>query len=97
MLYDFCVQTLNYSSGKVIIAGRSLGSGPAVYLASVRECMLLMLISPYMSIRSIAKDLASVFGYLVKERFRNNKYIQKVKAPVFILHGMRVRLLGPAN
>lgn len=92
MIYDFCVHTLNYSAGKVIIVGRSLGSGPAVYLASVRECMLLILISPYTSIRNIAKDLASVFGYLVKERFRNNKLIKNVKAPVFILHGMKVGL-----
>lgn len=90
LFYDFCVETLNYAKDKIIIVGRSLGSGPAVHLASVRSCMMLVLISPYKSIRSLATDLASVFGYLVKERFRNKKQIVKVNSPVFILHGMKV-------
>ena len=90
LMHDFCVNTLNYAPSKIIVVGRSLGSGPAVHLASVRQCMMLVLISPYTSIRSVAKDMVPVFGYLVKERFRNKKTIQKVTAPVFILHGMKV-------
>jgi hypothetical protein len=41
-----------------MLFGRSIGSGPAVYLASVRPVGLMTLMSPFSSIRAVAEHKA---------------------------------------
>jgi len=40
------------------IIGRSIGGGPATYLASVSNIACLVLVSPFTSIRGVVKDIA---------------------------------------
>ncbi|EKX40831.1 hypothetical protein GUITHDRAFT_164561 [Guillardia theta CCMP2712] len=53
--YEFAVKGLHWDPKRVIFFGRSIGTGPAVKLASELECGGLILVSPYTSI----KDLVS--------------------------------------
>jgi len=71
---------------EVILIGRSLGSGVATYLASKRDVKKLFLITPYDSIENVAKQRYPFFpiSFLIKYKFKSYKYIEKVKAPVFI-------------
>lgn len=56
----------------IILFGRSIGSGPACYLAGTRNIGGLVLMCPYTSIRNAAKHLAGgIASYLIAERFRN--------------------------
>lgn len=90
MVYDFAVKNLKFKPDDIYILGRSIGSGPATYLASQRICKILILFSPYTSIREVAMDHFSVLGYLVKNRFNNLEHIKKTDGPVFIIHGLLV-------
>ena len=66
---------MNYWSSfcqKIILFGRSLGSGPATYLASKFKPYGLILMSGYTSIKQAAKDL-TMFGFVVSDRFNNLK------------------------
>ena len=75
-----------------LVFGRSIGSGPATYLASAKPIGMLILMSAYTSIRNIVKDYVGFLGLLVKERFPNIARIAYVKCPILFIHGMRDRL-----
>jgi fermentation-respiration switch protein FrsA (DUF1100 family) len=80
-----------YEPGRIVLWGFSLGSGVAVALAA--ECKVggLILEAPFTSIADVA---ASSFPLLpvrhfVKDSFRSDRRISKVKAPLLVMHGGR--------
>lgn len=94
-VYDFLVQRLKIAPKNIIIFGRSIGSGPATYLAANREVGALVLMSAFTSIRAVAKGLAGRWvQYLIKERFNNLETISRVACPTFLVHGQRDRLIS---
>jgi len=61
---------LGFLEKNIIIVGRSIGCGPATYLASQYKIACLTLISPFTSIKGLVKDLAGTFiSNLINERF----------------------------
>ena len=73
-----------------MVFGRSIGSGPATYLASTKNIGALILMSPFMSIRAAVKDIAGSWAqYLIKERFNNIEAIKTVSCPTFFVHGQK--------
>jgi hypothetical protein len=74
----------------IILFGRSIGSGPATLLASKRKPCALLLMSPFTSIKDVAKNILGYMAFLsgvVYERFKNLENIKNVRCPVFFLHG----------
>ena len=70
--------------------GRSLGSGPATFLASKYKPAALVLISPFTSIKNAASDLFGFFGgFFIKERFDNREKIKDVSSPTLLIHGKK--------
>ena len=66
---------------KIIIMGRSLGSGPATYLASKFHVKMLVLISAFTSIKDLVRDMLGKMGSVfVKDAFTNLERIHKVKS-----------------
>lgn len=55
-IFDFLSKVLGIDKENMIVFGRSMGSGPATHLASVRNPAALVLMSSFKSIRSIAED-----------------------------------------
>ena len=49
-VYDYISQIVGVKEKDIIIAGRSIGTGPTVYLGSWKMAHSLILISPYTSI-----------------------------------------------
>ena len=49
--YDFLSQEFGYDEKDIILWGRSLGSGPAIELASITNPSALILVSPYTSLK----------------------------------------------
>lgn len=96
-VYDWAVSSLKFKSNNIFSFGRSIGSGPATYLASKKEIGMLILFSPYTCLRDVAKEHASVFGYFVKNRFKNIKHIKEVDCPIFIVHGKRDKVINVSN
>lgn len=65
-LYDFLHQILGIDQENMIIFGRSMGSGPATHISSVRKPGALLLMSAFKSIRSVAQDQAgNLLKYLI--------------------------------
>lgn len=63
-------------------------------MANKRRPAALILMSPFKSIREVAKDLVGWFlSLVVAERFRNIDLIREAVAPIFIVHGQKDKLI----
>ena len=87
IVYDFIKKKFDLEDKNIFIFGRSIGTSPAIYLASVRKPNALLLVSSFTTIRAVAKNLVSVLSYLLKNRFLSEEYIKNVKCPTFFIHG----------
>lgn len=75
------------SHQRISTVGRSLGSGVAVHLGSVRDVHRLALVTPYDSIEAIGKKRFLIFpvGLLLEDKFRSLNKAASIKAPVLAL------------
>jgi fermentation-respiration switch protein FrsA (DUF1100 family) len=81
----------HHPASKLVVWGESLGSGVAVALAAEKPVAGVVLEAPFLSAVDIG---AAAYPYipvrwLMKDQFRSDLRIGKVKAPVLILHGDR--------
>jgi fermentation-respiration switch protein FrsA (DUF1100 family) len=75
---------------RIVLVGRSLGSGIATEMALRRRSALLVLISPYTSMVEMGKQIAGpAANLMVPDRYDNLSKLARVAAPVVILHGTR--------
>jgi len=72
---------------KVIIVGRSLGTGVAVYLASRRKNDGVILITPYASISTLAQEKYPFLpiNLLLRDKFNSMQYITDIKTPIAVI------------
>jgi len=84
----FIVDEIGVRYSQIILFGRSLGSGPAVYLAARYPVGGLVLVSPFSSIKGAVQSIVGqVFAWSITERFPNLKVISNVSCPVLFIHG----------
>lgn len=93
-MFDYLVFKLGVSAKDVVICGRSIGSGPAVYLSSNRKPGALILISPFKSIQETAASIVGVFKFLIADRFKNYDLMSKVTCPTLFIHGQNDNLIS---
>jgi alpha-beta hydrolase superfamily lysophospholipase len=72
-------------ASSIIITGRSVGSGPSVWLASQTEPAGLILISPFKSAFTTAFDLP--FPLFPRDRFPNLERIRNFDRHLLVIHG----------
>lgn len=79
--------------------GRSLGTGVAAQLGiKFPNLRGIVMISPYLSIRDVAKNMAGSFmSKFVPDIFRTRDIIEDLKPPLLFLHGLRDRLIPCTN
>ena len=88
IVFDFSLE-LGFKAQDIIITGRSIGTGPASHLASVRTGSGLILVSAYLSIKEIVSSKVGSWGkLLIKEKFRNRDKMPLIKSPILFIHGM---------
>jgi alpha-beta hydrolase superfamily lysophospholipase len=94
VLYDdallvYRMARASYSKDSIIIYGRSLGTGIAAQLASVRDCKRLILEAPYYSLDALFSHYAPVYPahLMCKYHLPTYSFLQKVDAPVTLFHG----------
>jgi pimeloyl-ACP methyl ester carboxylesterase len=80
--YDYLALNLNTPPDRIVIFGRSVGAGPAAYIAVRRPAAGLILQSPFLS----AFRVLTRVPLLPFDRFPNTKNIRHVHCPVLILH-----------
>ena len=92
-VFDFFVKELGVNEKDIILCGRSIGSGPAVYCSANRNPGALILISPFKSIRETANSILGPFKFIVADRFKNIDIIPKTTCPLLLIHGQKDNLI----
>ncbi len=83
----------------ILVIGRSLGSGVAVYVASQRPVARLILVTPF---DSIAEMAARQFPYfpvrrLLRDKFESFRYAPEVTAPTLVIAAERDEVIPRAS
>ena len=81
--YSYLVTVLKTPPNRIIIFGKSVGSGPAVYIAARQPVAGLILQSPFTSTFRVLTRIP----ILPFDKFPNYKIIRHVHCPVLIIHG----------
>ncbi|WP_055046209.1 alpha/beta hydrolase [Devosia sp. A16] len=83
----------------IVLWGRSLGSGPATYVASLRDADALLLETPFDSAVAVAADRYGFLpvGLLMADQFPVDSWIKDVAEPVFVAHGTADRTIGVSH
>ena len=77
-----------YVGRRKIIYGRSLGSGPAARLATHVDADLLVLVSPYSSVRELASEYyAWVPTAVLRYPLPTRDWLPQARMPVMLIHG----------
>jgi len=93
-VFNYLTNTIGVRSENIILFGRSIGSGPATFLAARKKVASLILMSAYTSIKAAVKNIAGNFAKMfVAERFKNIDEISKVKSPILFIHGIKDTLI----
>ncbi|MDC6364631.1 MULTISPECIES: alpha/beta hydrolase [Flavobacteriaceae] len=87
LLYEKAMKDFGHTT--IIIYGRSLGTGIASQLASVKNCKLLILETPFYSLKDVADERFPFLPtkYLLKYKIPSFEFLQEVKTPIYIFHG----------
>ena len=78
-----------FKGDRIIVYGKSLGSGIASYLASKKTCRRLILETPYYSIPDLFSNYAPFYPVGIMSHFKlpTGEYLTEVNIPVTIFHG----------
>lgn len=85
----YVMATAKYKKENIVIYGKSLGTGIASYLASVKVCRQLILETPYYGIPDLFAYYAPIYPtkLMVQYVFPIHQYVQKIKVPISVFHG----------
>jgi uncharacterized protein len=88
-VYDRLVE--EYEEDNMIVYGRSLGSGFAAKLAADNHPGYLILDAPYYNFKKVVERFLPFLPWQLVLRYhlRTDKWILKVKCPVYIIHGTK--------
>ncbi|HEY0065238.1 MAG TPA: alpha/beta fold hydrolase [Telluria sp.] len=83
----------------ITVIGRSLGSGVAVHLASLRPVARLVLVTPYDSIAGLAAQQFPIFpvSYLLTDKFESWRDAPQITAPTTIVAAENDELIPRAS
>jgi pimeloyl-ACP methyl ester carboxylesterase len=83
----------------VAVVGRSLGSGVASYLASMRPVERLGLVTPFDSLEHVAHSHYPIFptGWMLKDRYDSVRYIARYRGPILVLRAGHDEVVPPAD
>ena len=101
-ILDDAVAAFDWAAEKgfpTVIWGRSLGSGPSTYVASVRPADALLLETPFLSAVTVAAERYPYLPvyWVMQDQFPVNEWIEDVEEPVFIAHGTADSVVGFSN
>jgi fermentation-respiration switch protein FrsA (DUF1100 family) len=88
---DYVRERLDVKPKKIVLFGRSLGAAVAAEMANRYDSQGLILESPFVSIREMARVVFPLLpiGPLLQTRYDVREKIRKIKTPLLVLHGDR--------
>lgn len=99
-VFDLVVKNESIKPRDVVVFGRSIGTGPASFIAQQRGVSTLVLISPYTSVPDIVRErplLRFLVPFLWYE-FPTHRYLAELKETCVVLaHGKRDTIISYAH
>ncbi|WP_237144408.1 alpha/beta hydrolase [Pontibacter pamirensis] len=87
-----------YPENQIVIAGYSIGTGPAAMLASVNKPKLLLLQAPYYSLDNLMQNLYPfVPAFLLNYKFETFRFVENTEVPIVIFHGKEDEIIYPGS
>ncbi len=103
-LYDWALQAYNiaikkFAADSIIIYGKSMGTGIAAQLASIRGCKKLILETPYYDFPSVIGHYLPIYPvrWMIHYNLPTHEYISRISAPITIFQGTKDRLVTYSN
>lgn len=84
-VYDYAITNLGSKPEQIILYGRSLGSGPSIYLASEVPVRAMILESPFVS----AFRVVTYVPLFPIDKYNNLARINKITVPILFMHGTK--------
>lgn len=99
LLFDAVAAHEDIDASRIVIVGRSLGTGVAVQVAAQRPAAGVILVSPYDSLVEIGKRHYPYLpvSWLLRHRFDSVSAAPGVKAPLLTLVGTQDGIIAPAR
>jgi len=87
ILYRFAGS--RFPADRILIYGKSMGTGIAAYLASREDCQRLILETPYYDFPSVVKHYLPFYpvSRMLHYQLPTYRFITRVKAPITVFHG----------
>ena len=84
---------------RIVVVGRSLGSGIAVRVAAARPVARLVLVTPYDSIVAMAAEQFPLFpvAWLVEDRYDSVAFAPRITVPTTLVVAGSDRVVAPAH
>ena len=103
-LYDWALQVYKiaikrFAADSIIIYGKSMGTGIAAQLASIRDCKRLILETPYYDFPSVVSHYLPIYPvrWMLHYDLPTYEYLKNVSAPVTIFQGTNDMLVTYGN
>ena len=98
-LYDYVSHRADVDASRIVLMGRSLGSGIAVFLASQRRVAAVVLVTPYDSITAVAQRKFPFMpvSWLLRHPFDSYSRAPGIKAPLLALVAKDDTLIPPEH
>mmetsp|Transcript_27355 Transcript_27355/g.63705 ORF Transcript_27355/g.63705 Transcript_27355/m.63705 type:complete len:387 (-) Transcript_27355:14-1174(-) len=91
---QFATKTLKLTLDRIMVFGRSLGTGPAIELASRHRVAGLILVTPFISVKEVFRHrIGKLADVLEHDWFPNSKSIARVRSPTLVIHGKQDDLI----
>lgn len=86
-VYDKLIANPEVDANKVIVIGRSIGTGVATYVSSQRKTNATVLITPYENMIDVAFEKYPFvpISLLIKHRFESDTYAPNISSPMLAL------------
>lgn len=93
LFYDYARK--EFEEDRIVIYGRSLGTGLASYLAGNHKPAKLILETPYYSMASVGQQLYPIFpvSWAMRFNFKSFEYLKTASCPIYIFHGTEDRVV----
>ena len=90
--YDFVKK--QYSEKLINVVGYSVGTASAAMISSKNNPSRLLLIAPYFSLLEMTTLKYKIIPtFLLEYKFETNKYLERIKNPVLLIHGDKDEVL----
>lgn len=94
--YDWARREPRVDADRIVAYGRSLGGGPATWLAANRSPAAIILESAFTSTRPLAARFG-VPAFLVRDPFDNLAALRRYRGPLLVVHGRDDRIIPVAE